>query len=96
MQRDRKEGEKSVMDELISRQSAINAIENTDCDLSSDAWDELTDAIMSVPTADAVEVVRCKDCKWHMDNFCDNMNVIGLSDDDYCSLGERREDAEVH
>ena len=36
--------------DMISRQAAINAIENTDCELSSDAWDELTDAIMSVPS----------------------------------------------
>ena len=36
------------MIDLIDRQAAINAIENTDCELSSDAWDELTDAIMSL------------------------------------------------
>ena len=39
------------MDDLISRQAAINAIENTDCELSADAWDELTDAIMQLPSA---------------------------------------------
>lgn len=48
------------MEEYISRQAAIDAIENTDCELSSDSWDELTDAIMSLPseqpTADVVEV----------------------------------------
>lgn len=39
------------MSDLISRQAAINAIENTDCELSADAWDELTDAIMQLPSA---------------------------------------------
>lgn len=39
------------MDDLISRQAAINAIENTECELSKDAWDELTDAIMQLPPA---------------------------------------------
>ena len=39
------------MDDLISRQAAIDALENTDCELSADAWDELTDAIMQVPSA---------------------------------------------
>lgn len=39
------------MEDLISRQDVINAIENTDCELSADAWDELTDAIMRVPSA---------------------------------------------
>lgn len=37
--------------DLISRQDAINAIENTDCELSADAWDELTNAIMQLPSA---------------------------------------------
>lgn len=38
------------------------------------------------------ELVRCKDCKWHEDNFCGNYNVIGFGNDDYCSLGERKDD----
>lgn len=41
---------------------------------------------------DVVEVVRCKDCKWHEDNFCANFDVLGFGGDDYCSLGEKRED----
>lgn len=39
-----------MKDDAISRQAAINAVENTDCELSSDAWDEITDAIMQVPS----------------------------------------------
>lgn len=39
------------INDCISRQAAINAIENTDCELPPYAWDELTDAIMSVPSA---------------------------------------------
>lgn len=45
--------------------------------------------IRRMPTIDAVPVVRCKDCKWHEDNFCTNFNVFGFGQDDYCSLGER-------
>lgn len=53
-----------------------------------------------VPTVDAVEVVRCKDCK-----YCDRGNctfwddgygaIVGMAD--FCSQGERRErdDAEI-
>ena len=37
--------------DTISRQAAINAIENTECELLPEEWDELTDAIMSVPSA---------------------------------------------
>ena len=51
------------MSDLIDRQAAINAIENTDCELSADAWDELTDAIMQLPSAQP-EIVRCKDCDY--------------------------------
>ena len=55
-----------------------------------------------VPTADAVEVVRCKDCKWYdadceicvylsedgdtYDCGCD----VNMKPDDFCSYGERR------
>lgn len=45
--------------------------------------------VQNQPTIDAVEVVRCKDCKWHTDNFCNNFNVIGFGNDDFCSKAER-------
>ena len=43
------------------------------------------------PTVDAVEVVRCKDCKyWNGEGkYCD-YDMSGLAED-YCSWGERRE-----
>ena len=39
------------MNDLIYRQHAINAIENTECELLAEEWDELTDAIKQVPSA---------------------------------------------
>lgn len=45
---------------------------------------------------DAVEVVRCKDCKWSEDYrgviLCNSPEGIwgGVTDNDYCSRGERR------
>lgn len=39
----------------------------------------------------AEDIVRCKDCKWHEEDFCTNFNVFGFEGDDYCSLGERRD-----
>lgn len=39
------------MKDLIYRQGAINAIENTECELLACEWDELTDAIKQVPSA---------------------------------------------
>lgn len=37
------------------------------------------------------ELVRCKDCKWHGESYCNNFNVIGFRDADYRSLGRRKE-----
>ena len=50
--------------------------------------------IEAEPTADVVEVVRCKDCKW-MDVFCccTKFNVvIATRSTFFCALGERRDD----
>lgn len=60
--------------------------------------------IRNAPTVDAVEVVRCKDCKhWDVDpdtygdafgsvgtcfGICDGANTT--KQDDFCSFGERR------
>ena len=61
------------------------------------------DAVGDAPTVDAVEVVRCKDCKyrkygWNCDDeyFCGNpcygmASGVNLRDADFCSYGERRE-----
>ena len=54
-------------------------------------------SISSIPTADVVEVVRCKDCKWYESRknyapYCNNvMNLFEeMKLDDFCSYGERR------
>lgn len=57
----------------------------------------VTDCISSVneqPTVDAVEVVRCKDCKyWNGEGkYCD-YDMSGLADD-FCSWGEQRRKAD--
>ena len=40
------------------------------------------------------EVIRCKDCKWHMDNYCVNFDVIGFGNEDFCSLAQRKGEEE--
>lgn len=50
-------------------------------------------------TADVVEVVRCKDCKYFYDNSCDSLELYYCTIDpyyqpetgkyDFCSYGER-------
>ena len=53
------------------------------------------------PTVDAVEVVRCKDCKYRAD--VDEPNICGVcklvsnryhNGEDYCGYGERKDGAE--
>lgn len=52
--------------------------------------DELINRICKAPTADVVEVVRCRDC-WKREKQCFDKT---LNDDDFCSKGERRSDNE--
>ena len=60
--------------------------------------------IDDIPTVDAVEVVRCRDCRWYNPELriCNlhseskgepNVGyVVGMEPDDFCSYGERRTD----
>lgn len=53
------------------------------------------EAARRMPTVDAVEVVRCKDCRWFGKYGC-AIRIVDESDkpkeNDYCSFGERRTD----
>lgn len=69
-----------------------------------DSWqlcEEINDFFANTPTADVVEVVRCKDCKHarvhdyapaECQYYC-TLAVNYHTKDFFCSLGERREDA---
>lgn len=52
--------------------------------------------ISEAPTIDAVEVVRCRECK-HMipqshTRYCTVWNAVnGMGDDGFCNYGERKE-----
>lgn len=56
------------------------------------------DAVKEAPTIDAVEVVRCKDCK-HTEpisgvRWCNAWGrVNGMGDDGFCNYGEKRGEA---
>lgn len=59
-------------------------------------WNDAIDAIVEVePTIDAVEVVRCRDCKHRSKSgLCNMWSVFGTvttDDDMYCSYGERKD-----
>ena len=64
-----------------------------DCIFSDMTFErDLKRFIDSFETVDAVPVVRCKDCKYWENEHCLSWEYNHSDADDYCSLGERRED----
>lgn len=56
----------------------------------------LKSVVDQMPTVDAVEVVRCKDCasgKGATHKVCPLYRDGLMKDDDFCSVGERKENA---
>lgn len=90
------------MADLIDRQAAVSI-----CDNAIDLWNgqlgvgvlvAVRDAIKALPSVDAVEVVRCKDCKYGRYDiadrgmYCGRKNVtMDTYEDDFCSRGERKD-----
>ena len=59
-----------------------------------DDFKKIIRAISRTPTADVVEVVRCKECKYRDDDdFCTGRGYPNalVPDDGFCDKGERRE-----
>lgn len=54
------------------------------CEIKQD----FADMISNAPTVDAVEVVRCKDCKYFKTRLCENEDNY---DDWFCADGERKD-----
>lgn len=58
-------------------------------------WHDVLEMLFEVPTADVVEVVRCKDCIHHKpfpfsdEHICDVFDWKS-EDKDFCSFAERR------
>ena len=58
--------------------------------------------LREAPTVDAVEVVRCRDCKHRGTNYCifhikgepADEELLRKLDNDFCSYGERRTDGD--
>ena len=72
-----------------------NLVEGAACE--ADALYKATDiynVIKSAPTADVVEVVRCKDCAIPHNRFtgCPTLNGLIPPENHFCSFGERKED----
>ena len=89
------------MNDLISRKALIAEYDRVHIGPPGGARKLMEEA----PSVEAVEVVRCKDCKWYKEGkylapnkFCYRLKDrsgehIGynFSDDDFCSYGERKD-----
>lgn len=96
------------MDDLISRQAAIDALEkvatlfpwkvpgNRDSyDRYNEAWnDAIGRAEIEIEELPSKqpEIVRCKDCKWKQGSECVRFAEVRPFPDDFCSRAERRTD----
>ena len=60
---------------------------------------KVMNAIRRLPVVDAVEVVRCKNCKakyeYSSNNFYCYLNGMPINEHDFCSLGEKMDGEEV-
>ena len=55
-------------------------------------------AIDSIPTIDAVPVIRCKECvhykgRWYCDAWNNSPGFPAVTEDGFCNMAERRTDA---
>lgn len=99
------------MARLIDKYNLIKTIPNTDIDMFENCGrctlldkEEVIAIINKAPTIDAVEVVRCENCKHYKPStvvsrkMCFRKDVDGVQvcydfkPDDFCRYGERKED----
>ena len=67
-------------------------------DFSDEELTAISTVLKLIPTADVVDVVRCKDCRYWQDNqeghypneLCPWDKNETPDEDDYCSFGERK------
>lgn len=90
-----------LLDYLDAR--AFAAVEMWDGEASRNAFLAVTDAVAHCTIIDAVDVVRCSDCKYaktfrkYADMpYCGKHFGIKIQNDFFCADGEREMDSEVH
>lgn len=92
--------------DLISRSALVKSIKTTVSDKAVKALALVK--VNTAPAVDAVEVVRCGECRFNADNMeadplclndytgadivCTYWESDGLAADDFCSRGKRRSD----
>lgn len=79
--------------EALEKAMTVAAVNGKDKDRRT--WAKAICVLHDIPTVDLVPVVRCKDCKYR-DGTPGQPNILcaQMHEDDFCSYGKRREDAE--
>ena len=55
-----------------------------------DGISTILEMMKTAPTVDAVEVVRCRECRWCNMGECEHkFGLLVSNDENYCSYGER-------
>lgn len=90
-----------MQNDLISRSALLRGVPSSRKATGKTAWDYgvlyMENVIKNAPAVDAVEVVRCKDCKWLYDGkdmYCctthTGLALINRDGSSFCCYGERR------
>lgn len=81
------------MSDYIKRDDAEQAIARYLSPVFERAEQGARRVLQNIPSADVVEVVRCKDCKWAgRDEHCPAIEMYMVcGGNGYCSYGERKE-----
>lgn len=81
------------MDDLILRSAALAAVETVPYTGDQVSIYDIKDELKKLPAVDAVEVVRCKDCKhWHEElGWCDKHSHFTDADGEFCHPWESTE-----
>ena len=84
------------MNEYITKEAAIEAVETTNIELFVSEWKEIEEKINTIPAVDVVPVVRCKDCKYAYINplgaiLC-SVSMQMKEHDGFCDAGDRSEE----
>ena len=85
---------------LIDADALFAEFENVDWYNNADRDEIAERLVLQAPTIDAVEVVRCRECKYWIDNSFEDDDLFRecrwrddetTDGDDFCSYGERKE-----
>ena len=87
-----------MANDYIRREDAVDAVRETFKRIPTTAIRAM-DTIKAIPSADVVQVVRCKDCIHHAYDeifscyWCEHPGMAGeVKPDFYCAYGKKREE----